>query len=142
MKIFLIFLLIVILALFENVVYPVPLVLYLCVGWMVLGFSRPFLLTFLAGILMGFIGGRPIGFDSIFFLSCVGVIYIYRKRILPSTLYYLIPYTIVITLIYRLMVFASFTLTNLIISFMSAFIIYGVMSVVKNRFIPRESLSL
>lgn len=142
MKIFLLILCALFFSLFESSLYPIPFLLYICIGCVVIGWNRVFLYCFFSGILLDLIGVRVIGLDSLFFLLSVGFIYLYRYRIHPHTPYYLVPYTVLITLLYGFLHFHFFTLPWFVLSMLSSFIIYLIILTVFSRFISRDALTL
>lgn len=92
----LIFLPILILAIFESSIVPAHLTLLSIISWSVLREARQGLLTaFVAGLALDFLTGRTFGLTSLLFLVLSLVIYFYKNRFQANRLAFLLPFTFV-----------------------------------------------
>ena len=133
---------IIVLSLFESSVYPAPLVLYFLIGLTVISWRRILELSFVSGVILDFLTGRVLGADSLFFLTAVSLVILYRRKIHPEIPYYLIPYTILASLFYRFIFWGSFDINWFIISIVLSIIVYAVIFSNSDRLVPRQTLQL
>lgn len=142
MKFILLFLLTVFMALFESVIYPIPILLYVLTGCMVLGWEKTFFYALVSGLVLDLVSLRHIGSDSILFLLVTAFIYLYRRRIHPQTPYYLVPYTIISTFIYGMVHFGGLDITWIVVSFISAIFLYVFLFSFLQKFLSRDQIAV
>ncbi len=94
MKNSIIFLIIFVLSLLESTIIPLNLALAAVIAWTALVLPDQGLVTaFLAGVILGFLTGAPLGLTSLIFLTAVLPIYLYRNRFQADKLRFLLPYS-------------------------------------------------
>lgn len=105
MRIIVIFLPILILALFESTIIPLNFTLLAIISWSVLRPAKEVLLiAFVSGLILDLLTGKILGSSSLLFLIISLVIFLYKNRFQASRLSFLLPFT-----------FFSVALTNLVL---------------------------
>lgn len=116
MPIYLILIFLFIASLLESTFIPVPLTLLLIIGLGISAESPMEWVAFAAGIILDILTGRMLGIDSLISLLVLFIIYSYRKKIVAHTVYYLLPFSTVIILIYNYIFYKKMELGNTLVS--------------------------
>ena len=125
----------------EAIILPFPLTLAVLISLTVLVEGYPVLFAFIAGILFDLLSGRLLGMSSIFFITSVTLIYIYRKKIVQRAFYYWIPILTIFVAVYNYIFYGRFNIWDVVIGVILGIFMFFIVSLLLGLLQKKSSLS-
>ncbi|MBI4067490.1 rod shape-determining protein MreD [Candidatus Gottesmanbacteria bacterium] len=129
-------------SLLESTFVPIPLTLLILVAYGVLSERAKLSVAFFSGVLLDLFNGRTIGVDSLIFVLVVYLISMYRKKIVTHTFYYLVPFWIILIVLYNVIFFKNLNITIFIFSLAAAVLLFFLVFMSISRFEKTDKLNL
>lgn len=141
MKTYIVFVFIFLIALCEAIFIPLPLTLLSIISYSVLFLEGGERVAFISGLLLDVFTGRAWGINSLFFLLVTKVVTSYRKKIVAHALFYLLPFSTVLIMLYNYIFLKKVGIIDTILSLGAGMIIFVAFSFLESRISRGKKLS-